>query len=272
MSRNNPLASRNNLSSPSKASNLSNMQAPVAAPPPDTLDNPLSLLSDSDFEDEPVPARLPPSSGTKKRPIDLTSDSEPDQPAPKKQKQAHPRQKKQAHPQPQPQLQSPARLNLTLTIPENPYPRARAPKLLAHYPATTTTTSNSEGNFTTPKIATSARVTSLLRACPLLNVTPTTLPRPQQLAHEAALSANRAATNAGRGQFFAWRSFAHASRDGREAMVLSGLDSEDVEAEFGWEEENGLPEWKKPFTGLWRDLGGRALERLMPEREGVDGG
>jgi hypothetical protein len=162
---------------------------------------------------------------------------------------------------------------------QRPYPnnteikRAYPLKLLRHYPDSTT---QPEPDFLRPKIDKSPRVSRLLQQFPLLEtkkqplttiyptpspVTPMTraiplsarmedLERAEQTNTE--LQWNKYITETDHAQQLAWLSFSLPEQNridrGRECMIHSGLDEGDLQLELqGW--QNGLPEWKKPWTG-----------------------
>ena len=134
-----------------------------------------------------------------------------------------------------------------------------------------------DSNFVKPKIDKSTRVSRLLERFPLINTARsvqskgahhlpsvvTTLEQAQPLSSRCGeLTATREAhvelqknlwiTRTEHAQRLAWQSFSRTEQDridrGREAMVQSGLFTDDLkmEATGQW---NRLPEWKKPKTG-----------------------
>lgn len=165
---------------------------------------------------------------------------------------------------------------------QRPYPKpgeittAYPLKLMRHYPDANMCTLP---NFVRPRIDKSARLSRLLQRFPLTgsprageasssesssySPSPTNEAIPlsarrdafteTQRAH-ACLQANKQMTASGDAQRLAWRSFALSETGrvdrGREAMMVSGLATEDLCSEavgVG----NGLPEWKKHCTGLF---------------------
>ena len=157
---------------------------------------------------------------------------------------------------------------------QRPYPnkseikRAYPLKLLRHYPDTSV---HPEPDFQRPKIDTSARVSRLLTHFPLpAPPNPHRTPSPITPAGQAIPLSARASdlkrarlanadlqwnvyvTATDHAQQQAWRAFSRPEAGrvdrGRESMVRSGLDEEDL-----WLESmglpNGLPEWKRPWTG-----------------------
>lgn len=155
----------------------------------------------------------------------------------------------------------------------NPFPKrkeineAYKLKLMRHYRRSTTTTP--EPNFTKPLIDTSSRVTRLLRQFPTAISTsngqaleagnpPGTYARPDQitkLRQDAEnLQINKRITKSEGARRLAWQSFSSTEKDridnGRQALIESGLAVEDLEKEYRGI-KNGLPEWKKRYTGKY---------------------
>lgn len=162
---------------------------------------------------------------------------------------------------------------------QRPYPKctemnkAYPLKLLRHYPDANV---RAESNFVKPKINRSSRLSHLLQRYPLKNTTehaevladsmpdPTTSigvaismsARGEELKEprstHAELQHNIRITGSEHAQWLAWKSFSLPEQGrvdrGREAMVQSGLDTDDL----AWEArgvQNRLPDWKRPWTG-----------------------
>lgn len=147
-------------------------------------------------------------------------------------------------------------------------------KLMRHYHNSTVLM---EPNFEKPRIEKSLRVSHLLQHFPLTqtmhpidglhmqqSLKPTTptdsaIPLTTRMKHlkhaeltHPELQANIHSTSSDHAQQLAWQSFSAPEQRlddrGREAMVLSGLFSEDLLRE-GMGLHNGLPDWKKTRTG-----------------------
>ncbi|OSS54999.1 hypothetical protein B5807_00402 [Epicoccum nigrum] len=163
---------------------------------------------------------------------------------------------------------------------QRPYPRqseikrAYPLKLLRHYPDSTV---QPQPDFQRPKIDKSPRVSRLLQQFPLLETnkkrtltiiypspdpaTPASLAIPLSALREdlsytrlanPELQWNQYLTQTDHARYWAWQAFSLPELDrvdrGREAMVHSGLDEVDLQREnHGW--PNGLPDWKRPWTG-----------------------
>lgn len=153
---------------------------------------------------------------------------------------------------------------------KNAYPL----KLMRHYPGLP---NQAQPNFVRPKLDKSPRLTSLLQQFPLIDTTQHAGHSPPKDTSSPITPAGRAIPLSTRGndleqarlvhfqlfmnmqatgteyaQQLAWQSFSVPEYDrldrGREAMILSGLASEDLT----WESlgfPNTLPEWRKPRTG-----------------------
>lgn len=262
---------------PSKhsAANRNSIKTEPTSPLTGTKTNPIRLS----FTESKPKSLL----GSKKRPIQILSsdededddddDTSPTTLPPRKKLKPNPR----ATPNPRPstpptpapnphQAPHPPTLRLTLAIPPDPYPYASPPTLLCHLHSRKGPRARDPSpNFIPPPIQRSARVTALLRACPLPPFLPAHLSHDDQVASQHALAHNRFATNSERGAFFAWRAFAEPSRPGREAMVCSGLDSADLEDEWRGR-GNRLPRWKKGVTGRWARRGWVPDGRRTPDR------
>jgi hypothetical protein len=151
-------------------------------------------------------------------------------------------------------------------------------KLMRHYPNALTTV---EPNFVKPRIDTSARVDRLLRRFPLPTIR--AINRKDQLdavhpvcyykalsvlAHEVreaelsniSLQNNRAITASEYVQQLAWKNFSTQERNridrGREAMLQSGLHTDDLDLEV-LGRANKLPEWRKEYTSRFRKNGSK---------------
>jgi hypothetical protein len=151
-------------------------------------------------------------------------------------------------------------------------------KLMRHYPNALTTI---EPNFVKPRIDTSARVDRLLRRFPLPTIR--AMNRKDQLdavhpvyhykalsvlAHEVreaelsnfSLQTNRVITASEYVQQLAWRNFSTQERNridrGREAMLQSGLHTDDLDLE-ALGRANKLPEWRKEYTSRFRKNGSK---------------
>jgi hypothetical protein len=149
-------------------------------------------------------------------------------------------------------------------------------KLMRHYPNTLTTI---EPNFVKPRIDTSARVDRLLRRFPLPTIRAVNQNDQLNAVHpvyyykalsflahdvrEAELSnitlqTNRAITASEYAQRLAWKNFSTQERNridrGREAMLQSGLHTDDLDLEV-LGRANKLPEWRKEYTSRFRKNG-----------------
>lgn len=155
----------------------------------------------------------------------------------------------------------------------NPFPKRKEIneaynlKLMRHYRHLTTTTP--ELNFVKPLIDTSPRVTRLLRQFPTAISTssgqkleagnpPGTycgLDQITRLRQDAEnLQINKRITKSESARRLAWQSFSSTEKEridnGRQALIESGLAVEDLEKEHRGI-QNGLPEWKKRYTGKY---------------------
>ncbi|KAF9697205.1 hypothetical protein EKO04_004809 [Ascochyta lentis] len=162
---------------------------------------------------------------------------------------------------------------------QRPFPRkteikqAYALKLMRQYP---NTPGEIETNFFKPKIERSPRVSRLLQQFPLVDTnqpvrskearlpnscTPIDLAKPLSSRLEeliearnmhTGLQANIHITESEHAQRLAWQAFSRTEQDridrGREAMMESGLPTDDLEREY-FGQWNTLPDWKKSNTG-----------------------
>lgn len=163
---------------------------------------------------------------------------------------------------------------------QRPYPKlteiktAYPLKLMRHYPDANTCT---HPNFVRPRIDKSARVSRLLERFPLMDTTHAgraghgeRLPSPASPIDQAIplsarredlkearsahvdLQSNMHITQSEQAQRLAWQSFSLPEKGridrGREAMMHSGLITDDLRLEATGE-RNNLPDWKKPCTG-----------------------
>lgn len=140
-------------------------------------------------------------------------------------------------------------------------------KLMRHYKRSNKLP---EPNFIKPRIDTSPRVMKLLRQFPAAGLpimgrqrleagnppgTYATTAQISQLEQDAGnLQMNKRITSSEYGRQLAWQSFSATERDridnGRRALIESGLVAEDLIKERQGV-KNGLPEWKKQFTGKY---------------------
>lgn len=139
-------------------------------------------------------------------------------------------------------------------------------KLMRHY---TPSTTKPEPNVVKPRIDTSPRVMNLLRQFPVLNPasngqtleagnpvgTYTTNAQTAQLRQDANnLQINKMILRSENARRLAWQSFSATEKDrrdnGRRALMESGLATDDLIKEKRGI-KNGLPEWKKRYTGRY---------------------
>lgn len=147
-------------------------------------------------------------------------------------------------------------------------------KLMRHYPGKTALP---QPTLTKPQTNKSPRLSRLLQQFPLADTTatgraPTTHPAlatplralaqdlEQTCSAHADLQANMRITRSEHARRLAWRSFSVPGREthverGREAMVVSALATDDLAREARGL-RNGLPEWKKAWTGRFAGGGG----------------